>query len=146
MLGDLPQLDLQQLTPTNPAAAEAWQQHLQAPVPPANSCYTSPHELHKQQHDHLLNQQPPSAHQHRAAVSPESLLLQQDAGLWRAYQVLSFLSHVRNTVLTLSHEPSDGTSNGIQTHIAHVCNPWELSCNAASGKEGARHVLAAHQP
>jgi hypothetical protein len=93
-LRDLPPFPLQQLTPANPAAADAWQQHLQQPLQPANRAYTSPHLRHIQQHDHL----PPTQQQQQQHAlgldSAAAVALQQDAVLWRAYQLLSFLSHV----------------------------------------------------
>lgn len=97
VLEGLPQLDLEQLTPIHPDAAEAWQQRLQQPLQPANCCYTPPRQLHIQQHDHVpLHWQPTQSQQHLqgAAGNLGGVLLQQDPGLWRAYQVLSFISHV----------------------------------------------------
>lgn len=98
MLKDgLPQFDLQQLTPIHPEAAEAWQQHLQQPLQPANSCYISPRQLHIQQHDQVPLQWQPTQQLQQldgADAGLGSVLMQQDPMLWRAYQVLSFISHV----------------------------------------------------
>lgn len=98
VLEGLPQFDLEQLTPIHPDAAKAWQQHLQQPLQPANCCYTPPRQLHIQQHDHVPLRwqptQPQQQQQSQAAGSLGGVLLQQDPTLWRAYQVLSFISHV----------------------------------------------------
>jgi hypothetical protein len=101
VLEQLQPFDLQQLTPAHPAAAEAWQQHLQEPLRPANSAYMAPHQLHIQQHAHHnpLQQNQRLQKQRQEQSKPGAgqdgvVLLQQDLTLWRAYQVLSFLSHV----------------------------------------------------
>lgn len=95
-LEGLPPFNLQHLInpqqQQQPDASEAWQQHLQLPLPPANATYTHPRQLHIQQHDHLQQQQQGQ----QDLASGGSNLLQYDPILWRAYQVLSFLSHVRH--------------------------------------------------
>jgi hypothetical protein len=96
-LEQLPPFDLQQLTPAHPRAAEAWLQHLQLPLGPANSCYTNPHQLHLQQHNHTPPQQAQKQQQQQNLTSPDEAFLLQDPALWRAYQVLSFLSHVSSS-------------------------------------------------
>jgi hypothetical protein len=103
VLEQLPPFDLQQLTPAHPAAAEAWQLHLQQPLQPANNTHTPPHQLHIQQYDHddplqkkqRLQQHSEDQEQSTAGAGQEGVvLMQQDPILWRAYQALSFLSHV----------------------------------------------------